>query len=126
MTVVLESAIDVDESVTGFASDGGDLLYTVGGDVMADAKERPRMRHDRVRLSLSTRVAAPTVRAPDHEIAARGGLVFPPDCKIDGANDRARRSARGCKRRRRSDHAFTRGNQEEPEWTSPYCFGVES
>jgi hypothetical protein len=63
--------------VTGFvADDGGDLVYTVGQPAPDDSQGRPRMRHDLVRLDLSTRTATAALNVPGSVVSAEGAFVF--------------------------------------------------
>jgi hypothetical protein len=73
----LEAEVTVEGAfVTGFVPAGGDLLYTHGRWAEPDAQQRPRMRHDLVRLDLATRASTTAVNVPGYVVAAPDGLVF--------------------------------------------------
>jgi len=77
-SATLAAPIEVaDGFVTGFvADDGGDLVFTVGGDASSDRMGRPRMRHDLVRVDLATRASTTAVNVPGYVVSAAGDLVF--------------------------------------------------
>jgi hypothetical protein len=62
--------------VTGFAMDGETLAYTTADPVAADGLGRPRLRHDLVRVDLSTHTTSPSANVPGYVLALDGNLAF--------------------------------------------------
>lgn len=71
----LEAPVEVpDAYVSGFVCEGEALLYTAGRSTGTDAEGRPWMRHDLVRVDLTTRQASSPVNVPGYLIASQGGV----------------------------------------------------